>query len=501
MKITILLTILFLMILSFTSCGRRGVALEVPKKVGTDDFSTLLTGLTQRELKKLPKPASVLNLQKDQYETSQEFDNRVSKSRKTQQLRVEKYQKEYILNKSNAQLRAMKEALQYTWGKPLMSNLQYDAENSYFLADIRFENKKDFHKKIAFKVSRKEARDFGNVFEVLQAQAIFEYDGKSVRLKDIRIPYKKKAYLTQFTNMTIDDTRVAVDIQNDINIDTSYQGSKIRVTKNSVSTFDTSKLTNFSELDKLLATSKAVKQDKTKWLFVVGIEQYEFTDNISYAKRSAEMFVKIAKKKLGVPNANSYVLINSKASQAHIKTSMKKMLRRVKEGDSIYFYYNGHGVPVPSLKNEPFMLTADTEPDYVGDEKFFSLQNIYSKLADSKAKKIVAIVDSCFSGVTDGKSVLKGVAATKMVAKSVSFNKEKMVVLSAGKSNQYSNGYNKKGHRLFSFYIMKNIIEGGTTIKKLYKDTKIQTYETSIEEYGDSRTQEPTIEGNFRMEL
>jgi len=88
-----------------------------------------------------------------------------------------------------------------------------------------------------------------------------------------------------------------------------------------------------------------------------------------------------------------------------------------------------------------------------------------------------------------------------MVAKSVSFDKKKMVVLSAGKANQYSNGYSKKGHRLFSFYIMKNLIEGKKSVKELYRNTKSQTYETSLEEYGDGRTQDPTIVGNFRMSL
>ena len=147
------------------------------------------------------------------------------------------------------------------------------------------------------------------------------------------------------------------------------------------------------------------------------------------------------------------------------------------------------------------MLASNSEPDFIADEKFFSLQNIYTKLSDSKASKVVVFVDSCFSGVTDGKAVLKGVAATKMVPRSVSFDKSKMVVLTAGNAHQYSNGYNTRGYRLFSYYLMKNIINGDRSIKKLYKDTKSQTYEKSIEEYGDSRTQEPQLEGNFRMDL
>ncbi|MDA7816906.1 caspase family protein [Sulfurimonas sp.] len=508
-KITIILTLAIVSTVLLTSCGQTTpkvsknnshVNHKVSAKPKVPEFEKLLTGLMKEQMKNIPKPPSELKLEKDQYETTAEFNARVEKTKKNQASIVAKYKRDYALEKQKAQQRAMKEALRYTWGKPLLSNLKYDADNGYFVADIKFENKKSFSKKVAIKVPKSNARSFGQSSSSLKPQAVFDYDGSSVKLKDIRVPFDNTTYLAQFTDMSIDDTRVAVNITNDIQVDTSVN-TKVTVAQSEVSSFDASKLKSFNDLDKLLAKAPQAKRDSTKWLFVVGIEQYEFTDNISYAKRSAEMFTKTAQKRLGIPKENSYVLIDSKASQAHIKTSMKKMLRRVKSGDSIYFYYNGHGVPVPSQKNEPYMLTYDTEPDFVQDENFFSLQNIYSKLSDSKAAKVVAVVDSCFSSVTDGKSVLKGVAATKMVAKRTKFDKEKMVVLSAGKGNQYSNAYNKKGHRLFSFYVMKNMLEGDKDIKTLYKDTKAQTYETSIQEYGDGRTQEPTIDGNFRLSL
>jgi hypothetical protein len=123
-------------------------------------------------------------------------------------------------------------------------------------------------------------------------------------------------------------------------------------------------------------------------------------------------------------------------------------------------------------------------------------------LSGSKAGKVVAFVDSCFSGVTDGKAVLKGVAATKMTPKIINFDKDKMVVITAGKGHQYSNGYNKKGHRMFSYFAMKNILESNeNTISKLFKNIKNETYEASVQEYGDGRTQEPTIEGNANLGL
>jgi len=478
---------------SYVRCARAGQS-------DTLNFENLISSLVKKKLRNIQKPPSELSLVRDEFETTAEFNARVAKVKKNQKKLISEYKKKYAIAKQKAQKNAIKKALEITWGKPILSNLKYDADNGYFVAKIKFEAKKDFKKKVAIKVDRKNARNFKQQFSTLKPQAIFEYDGRTVKLKDIKIPYKNKTYLAQFTNLSIDDTRVAVNLQNDLHVEDSF-ATNITVAKNEVTTFDSSKIRDFRVLDRLLAKSSQAKKTKKKWLFVVGIEQYEYTDNISYAKRSAEMFVKIAQKKLGVKKSNSFVMINSGATQAKIKTNMKRMLRRVKAGDTIYFYYNGHGIPIPSLKNKPFMLASDSEPDFVADEKFFSLQNIYNKLSKSKAKKVIAVVDSCFSGVTDGKSVLKGVAATKMVAKSVKFNKNKMVVMSAGKAYQYSNAYNKKGYRLFSFFVMKNILEGDKTIKKLYKDTKVQTYNTSIEEYGDSRTQEPTIEGNFRMEL
>ena len=478
----------------YVRCARAGQSEPL-------NFDKLISKLVEDELRDIPTPPTELKLVKDEFETTAEFNQRVEKTKGEQKAIIAAYKKKYADASQNAKNTAIKKALELTWGKPTLTNLKYDADNGYFVADIGFEAKTDFSKKVAIKVSREDAKSFKAEFDALKPQAVFDYDGSSVKLKDIRVPYKTQTYLAQFTDMSIDDTRVAVNITNDVSVEKSFEATGITVAQNEVSTFDASKLNNFTELDTLLKNAKQAAPDAKKWLFVVGIEKYSHTDNISYANRSAQMFIKTAQKSLGIPTVQTYTMLDTQASVANIKTSMTKLLRRVKSGDTIYFYYNGHGVPVPSLKNEPFMLTSDTEPDFVSDDTFFSLQNIYTQLSNSQAGKVVAVVDSCFSGVTDGKAILKGVAATKMVAKTVTFNKEKMVVLTAGKANQYSNGYDKKAHRLFSFYVMKNILEGDKDIKTLYGHVKTQTYDTSLEEYGDSRAQEPSVDGNYGLSL
>jgi len=395
----------------YVRCARAGQS-------DTLNFEKLVSTLIIDELEAIEKPSEELKLMRGEFESTKEFQVRVKKTKQKQRQEVRAYKKKYAEVKRSAKSKALKKALEMTWGKPLLSGLKYDADNGYFVANISFEKKSKFHKKVAIKVPRKSARAFKQGFSRLEPEAVFGYDGKSIALKDIRIPYKGKHYVALFTDLSIDDTRVAVNLKNDFSVDNSISSS-VTIASNGMEHFDTSKLRDFNVLDRLLKKSKSVKKDNKKWLFVVGIEKYDYTDNISYARKSATMFKKVMMKKLGVKESHTFTMIDEKASQARIKINLKKMLRRVKSGDTIYFYYNGHGVLIPSLNNEPFMLASDSEPDYISDEKFFSLQNIYSQLSNSKASKVVAVIDSCFSGVTDGKAVLKGVAATKMVAKRV----------------------------------------------------------------------------------
>ena len=136
----------------------------------------------------------------------------------------------------------------------------------------------------------------------------------------------------------------------------------------------------------------------------------------------------------------------------------------------------------------------------ISEDNFFKLKNIYKTLTNSKASKVVAFVDSCFSGATDGKSIIKGVASSRLVPKKVTFDKSKMVVLTAGKDKQYSNMYEEKGHRLFSYFVMKSLLKGKTDINDIYREVYTNVKDESYK-MGDMKIQEPTIDGNLKLKL
>ncbi len=252
------------------------------------------------------------------------------------------------------------------------------------------------------------------------------------------------------------------------------------------------------DIGSLLRKAKSKRVDPKKWLFIIAIENYEYTNPVAYSENSAKEFKRVMKKRLGIPERNVRTLINKGATMGKIKYRLKDMLAHVKKGDTIYFYYSGHGIPVLSQNNAPYLLAQDMSPKYVADDEKFKLQNIYKSLSNSKAKKVIAFVDSCFSGGTDNQALIKGVAASRLAPKRVRFDKRKMIVISAGSGTQYSNKYDEKSNRLFSYYLMRGLIKNNSNLDRLYSYVKSNVQEKSYE-MGASYEQVPVYDGNIGL--
>jgi uncharacterized caspase-like protein len=270
---------------------------------------------------------------------------------------------------------------------------------------------------------------------------------------------------------------------------------------------------NDKEIRELLAkTNPSPKSDKN-WLFVVGIENYQKSDKISFSKRSAELFARTAMKVFGVPSYNTYFITDDgktdidalrdrtyRATAGSLRDQLRYLVRDIKEGDKIYFYYSGHGVPVVGDYNKPYIMARDMTPDFLAEEKFFKVDNIYRLLSSSKASRVIAFMDSCFTGGVDGRSIFKGKASAVLVPKKAEINREKISVITAGSDRQFSNAYNKKGHRLFTYYLTKALLNNHHNIKGLFNEVHDNTATTS-RQLGGNNIQTPVLLGNDDVEL
>lgn len=403
------------------------------------------------------------NLKKDKFEKTLAFQERVS------------YVKDNIQNITN---QYMSVAYNTVYGEPIIEQSNYDADNELFYGILK-SSKATLSEKIAVSIPLDIAKDFYYAHKV--AKVLYKYKDEKIYLKNIIISYKNKDYMAVLNKMNYKPNDLKVALYEEI----KYGETLI------------AKLNN--DIPELLNKSEAHKTDNKKWLFIIGIENYEYTDPVKYSTNSAKDFKDVMKKRLGIPENNVRTLIDKGATSSQIDYRLKDMLRRVKQGDTIYFYYSGHGIPVPSQNNEPYMLAQDMNPAYLNDERF-KLQTIYKELSDSKASKVIAFIDSCFSGGTDNQALIKGVAATRVKPKSVTFDNNKMLVISAGSGTQYSNKYDEKTNRLFSYYLMKGLLSNNTDTQRLYDYIKSNVQEKSYE-MGASYEQVPVYTGNIGLEL
>jgi hypothetical protein len=256
------------------------------------------------------------------------------------------------------------------------------------------------------------------------------------------------------------------------------------------------------DIPQLLAKTPAVPVNRNNWLFVIGIGQYEQTDDILYSRRSAELFAQVASKTLGVHDSRKVILLDKQASSGAIQDQLRLMLDKVKAGDKIYFYYSGHGLPVAEKGNAPYLLPADKIPDFIASDDFYQAQSIYRLLQNSQASQVVAFMDSCFTGTTDGKSLFGGTkAATRLQPKQLRLaSTDKMAVFTAGTDKQFSNALPETGHRLFSYYLMKAMLKGYDRVGDFANRVRADVSDKSLDLGGLNR-QTPVLVGNPNLSL
>ena len=258
-------------------------------------------------------------------------------------------------------------------------------------------------------------------------------------------------------------------------------------------------LTGFDDdLEPRIVKLTSSSPDNRRWAFIIGAEQYLNADNIAYARRSAELFALVAQKSLGVPQNHLVTLYDAEATGGNIKGRLKKLFdQAISPGDTVYFYYNGHGVPNPAQGNTPFLLPTDMDQDYISDEPFFDLRNLYAFFRRSAAGQVVVFMDSCFTGVTDGRTVFQGKAATRLPPRKVVLPPTgNLAVITAGTDTQFSSAWPDKGHRLFSYHLIDTLASGTATVESLHTAVKRLVSSTSRQIGGTLSFQDPTLQGN-----
>jgi hypothetical protein len=205
---------------------------------------------------------------------------------------------------------------------------------------------------------------------------------------------------------------------------------------------------------------------------IIGIERYRDVPAAVGARRDAQRFAEIAKTTLGVKDGNLRVAIDDRATKGDIEKELEWLKTNVPNNGRVYFFYSGHGAPDASA-GTPYILPYDGDAKFV-DKTGMQLADVMKRLGGTKAKEVLAVVDSCFSGA-GGRSVLPE-GARPLVKMKETAPVAHVSIFSAASGAEISGPADNNDGGLFSKYVAEGI---GTAAADIDGDGTVSLKELS----------------------
>lgn len=223
------------------------------------------------------------------------------------------------------------------------------------------------------------------------------------------------------------------------------------------------------DLKPLIAGLPARAANGNVLAMVTGIAEYAELPSVSFADRSAQSFADLVQRQYGITPANLILLTNQDATGVRWMGRLQTLARRATENDKLIVYYAGHGAPTPSGKTT--ILVPQDSSANIPEDSPFRLSEVYKILLSSRAKQILVVLDTCFSGRTDDNSLIfKDVAPVLLTTQSgISPPADpRMTVLTGGGPNDFANALRPRGHRLFTYHLLKEWARTGVVGRDRY---------------------------------
>lgn len=207
---------------------------------------------------------------------------------------------------------------------------------------------------------------------------------------------------------------------------------------------------------------------------VIGIEEYSYAPKAEFAYNDAETFRQYLIHTFGISPENIYFRTNERATKGEFEkvfSSNGWLKRIVKEGISdIFIYFAGHGAP--DLQNKgAFLIPHDIDPAFASTG--YSLGRLYDDLRLLKAKSVIIILDTCFSGVGRGNVLLLKGSRPVSIEPVLLNVPDEFAIFTSTSGSEYSSSLDRAKHGLFTYYFLKGL--SGDADKD--KDNRIFLYE------------------------
>lgn len=233
---------------------------------------------------------------------------------------------------------------------------------------------------------------------------------------------------------------------------------------------------------------------------VVGIEGYASIQPAELAERDARA-VRDHLIALGYPERNVIHLAGPEAGRAAIAKYVESWLPlNVTEKSRVFVYFAGRGAPDFKTR-QAYLLPWDGDPRYLKNTGY-PLRRLYEKLGALKAREVLIVLDTSFSGTGERSALAKGTRPLVTQVEAGAAPNSKVAVLSACSTEESAAVLRSQGHGLFTYYLLKALngaaadSSGQVTLRSLFKYVSPNVQDEASRQ---NRKQTPTIETEFDL--
>ena len=212
---------------------------------------------------------------------------------------------------------------------------------------------------------------------------------------------------------------------------------------------------------------------------VIGVKNYEDRDvpNVDFALNDADAIKQFLIKTRGFKESNVIILEDPRQSQLlsyfGTETNYQGKLYDIvtrEDIDQVFVYFSGHGIPTKS--GSGVMLPSDADPlkpEFTGYKLETMIQNL-NKLPNVQT---VLAVDSCFSGISDGGTLIKDASPIFISAQTNRLGLDNGVVFTAADGSEIASWDRDLRMGLFT----RHLLEGYAGKADLNQNGKIEVFE------------------------
>lgn len=183
---------------------------------------------------------------------------------------------------------------------------------------------------------------------------------------------------------------------------------------------------------------------------VIGNSDYQNLVALDTPTNDARAVTELLEQRYGFDARNVKLLIN--ATRDQIMTALHEESLTLGPDDNLLIYYAGHGA-VDGSPERAFWLGVDANNDTRAG--WLEADHIRAKIKDMKAKHVLLVADSCFSGaITHPKTTTigRGLNETRL---RIQWARNARMVLTSGENTPVADSAGDKTHSLFAHYFLQ----------------------------------------------